>query len=361
MAISPPASLLQPGGETVQPVFRVRALGTYRAGAPFQERLAAARRRLDCTGVVLALYTHNYGMFLLVPLLVETIRRRVRARVAAACLAIVAGAYSPWVPMLIHQVRTGSAAWVARIWQQTPPALALPKSLAAFSIGGEVPPVRAGWIGANGRMDAGRSLHIVRFHGSASYLFDRRVGGHGTTGRPVARPVTRNPVRPLVRVSDLCRRAVRSSCAANVSRAGCERVEYSASPNVVSRRRAADPYLAPSPRTAITHARRFMARSARLPLSLPKVARMMRCWPWVSRAIRSNTTSGTSEAPSRSFRFLRRWACTVGGWTSGSSMIVQLCRLMPNGLSKFSRSASNRAITFGSPTPDCLETPQPSC
>jgi uncharacterized membrane protein len=94
---------------------------------------------LYCSGVLLASYTHNYGLFLLLPLLVETLQHRIRPRIATMfCAAILAG-YAPWIPFFIRQVRTGAAVWVARIWEQTPPALALPKTLAAYVVGGAVP------------------------------------------------------------------------------------------------------------------------------------------------------------------------------------------------------------------------------
>ena len=85
----------------------------------------------------LALYTHNYGLFLLIPPLLYVVRRQVSARVGLACAAAILLAYSPWTPLLWHQIQTGAASWVERIWSQTPPALALVKSFAAFSIGGD--------------------------------------------------------------------------------------------------------------------------------------------------------------------------------------------------------------------------------
>ena len=85
----------------------------------------------------LALYTHNYGLFLLIPPLLYVVRRQVSARMGLACAAAILLAYSPWTPLLWHQIQTGAASWVERIWSQTPPALALVKSFAAFSIGGD--------------------------------------------------------------------------------------------------------------------------------------------------------------------------------------------------------------------------------
>ena len=87
----------------------------------------------------LALYTHNYGLFLLIPPLLYVVRRQVSARMGLACAAAILLAYSPWTPLLWHQIQTGAASWVERIWSQTPPALALVKSFAAFSIGGDIP------------------------------------------------------------------------------------------------------------------------------------------------------------------------------------------------------------------------------
>ena len=87
----------------------------------------------------LALYTHNHGLFLLIPPLLYVVRRQLSARVGLGCVTAILLAYSPWTPLLWHQIQTGAASWVERIWSQTPPALALVKSFAAFSIGGEVP------------------------------------------------------------------------------------------------------------------------------------------------------------------------------------------------------------------------------
>jgi mannosyltransferase len=104
-----------------------------------KESSTVADSALYCAGVFLALYTHNYGLFLLVPLGIEVVARRVRPTVAASCIAIVSAGYAAWIPILLQQVRAGTAVWVARIWAETPPLLAPVKSLAAFSIGGRVP------------------------------------------------------------------------------------------------------------------------------------------------------------------------------------------------------------------------------
>ena len=87
----------------------------------------------------LTLYTHNYGLFLLIPPLLYVVRRQVSARVGLACGSAILLAYSPWTPLLWHQIQTGAASWVERIWSETPPALALVKSFAAFSVGGDIP------------------------------------------------------------------------------------------------------------------------------------------------------------------------------------------------------------------------------
>ncbi len=87
----------------------------------------------------LSLYTHNYGLFLLIPPLLYVVRRQVSARFGLACVTAILLAYSPWTPLLRHQIQTGAASWLERIWSETPPALALVKSFAAFSIGGDIP------------------------------------------------------------------------------------------------------------------------------------------------------------------------------------------------------------------------------
>jgi uncharacterized membrane protein len=90
-------------------------------------------------GALLAAYTHNYGLFLLVPLGAAAALGYVSARLAAASAGLFFLGYLPWMPVLMAQVRSGAAHWVERIWEGTPPWLALPKSLAAMAIGGAAP------------------------------------------------------------------------------------------------------------------------------------------------------------------------------------------------------------------------------
>ena len=95
---------------------------------------------LYCSATTLAAYTHNYGMFLLVPIAVAVALHRLRVQLAATCAVLVGIAYLPWAPVLAQQIGTGAAQWAERIWRQTPPSAALLKSLGAFSIGGAAPP-----------------------------------------------------------------------------------------------------------------------------------------------------------------------------------------------------------------------------
>jgi hypothetical protein len=88
----------------------------------------------------LAIYTHNYGLFLLPIFFLYAAMGWIPARWAVGCLAPIALAYAPWVPFLSHQVRTGAAGWVERIWMATPPRYAIPKTFAAFTVGGQSPP-----------------------------------------------------------------------------------------------------------------------------------------------------------------------------------------------------------------------------
>ncbi len=90
-------------------------------------------------GALLAAYTHNYGLFLIVPLGAAVALGYVPARLAAASAGIFLAGYLPWLPVLIAQVRSGAARWVERVWDGTPPWLALPKSLSAMAIGGAAP------------------------------------------------------------------------------------------------------------------------------------------------------------------------------------------------------------------------------
>lgn len=99
----------------------------------------ASGATLYCGATILALYAHNYGLFLLTPLGASVLSRQLPPRVAATCAAVIGTAYLPWVPVIVHQVESGAAQWTERIWRETPPSLGLFRSLAAFSIGGAVP------------------------------------------------------------------------------------------------------------------------------------------------------------------------------------------------------------------------------
>lgn len=94
---------------------------------------------LYCATTLAAIYTHNYGLFLPGALALSVAWGRVPFRPALfATLALFVG-YLPWLPVLATQIASGATRWVERLWAATPPALALPKSLAVFSIGGWSP------------------------------------------------------------------------------------------------------------------------------------------------------------------------------------------------------------------------------
>jgi hypothetical protein len=97
--------------------------------------------------VILAagLYTHNYCIFLLplgpaVALFVPGNLGRTRALLwtsAAAALAVLL--YAPWIPILLRQSRSGVDAWIPGIWKQTPPAMALFRSVEVMGVAGAYP------------------------------------------------------------------------------------------------------------------------------------------------------------------------------------------------------------------------------
>lgn len=86
-----------------------------------------------------AVYTHNFSVFLLPLLAVAAVDRALPWRTALICAVLVFACYVPWIPVLAGQLAAGTAAWIARIWDQTPPPLALIKSFAVFTIGGGAP------------------------------------------------------------------------------------------------------------------------------------------------------------------------------------------------------------------------------
>jgi hypothetical protein len=92
-------------------------------------------RALWSLATILAMYTHNYGLFL-VPLFALS---AMRDRRFLPGLCVIGIAYAPWVPLLWFQVQTGAAAWIERIWLATPPALAPFKTFLAFAGGGVLP------------------------------------------------------------------------------------------------------------------------------------------------------------------------------------------------------------------------------
>lgn len=110
------------------------------------EKLGRAERRRAripwcayCVATLAAVYTHNYGWLLIPVLLLWVVLGKVRARSAFVALAVVTACYLPWLPVLAGQVNSDATAWVEIIWEQTPPAWALVKSAAAFSVGGRTP------------------------------------------------------------------------------------------------------------------------------------------------------------------------------------------------------------------------------
>ena len=106
------------------------------------ERLSSAGRGRLITYVIATLaaaYTHNYGLLLLAVLGVWVVLGRVAVGAAAAAASLVAVGYAPWLPALTNQLASGATSWVAAIWNATPPAMVLLRSIAVFSIGGSTP------------------------------------------------------------------------------------------------------------------------------------------------------------------------------------------------------------------------------
>lgn len=91
------------------------------------------------------LYSHNYFIFLVplgptIALLVPGKLGRTKAllwTLGAAALAILL--YSPWIPILMRQSRSGVDAWIPGIWKQTPPAMALLRSVEVMGVAGAYP------------------------------------------------------------------------------------------------------------------------------------------------------------------------------------------------------------------------------
>ena len=88
------------------------------------------------------LYTHNYFLFL-VPLgplaaLLSSGQRAAFPR-ALASAAAAAAVYAPWVPMLLWQTGSGVSTWIPRLWEATPPAAALLRSLEVMGVGDTFP------------------------------------------------------------------------------------------------------------------------------------------------------------------------------------------------------------------------------
>lgn len=86
-------------------------------------------------------YTHIFG-WLLVPvgavfLLLEQRYRHLLRRLLL-CQSVVVLAFLPWAPFVPGQMRQAGL-WVARWWSATPPALAIPKTLECFGVGGNYP------------------------------------------------------------------------------------------------------------------------------------------------------------------------------------------------------------------------------
>jgi hypothetical protein len=87
-------------------------------------------------------YTHN----LLVPLIavfwIVAWRWGADRRAWTLMLAAHAGAlalYAPWIATLAGQAGSGQERWILPFWRSYPPALAIPRSLLAFGVGGPIP------------------------------------------------------------------------------------------------------------------------------------------------------------------------------------------------------------------------------
>lgn len=95
-------------------------------------------------GLVCALsfYTHN----LLVPLtaafwLAAWVQRADRRawRSMLVTHAVALALFAPWIATLAGQAASGQERWIVKFWQGYPPALAIPRSLLAFGVGGPIP------------------------------------------------------------------------------------------------------------------------------------------------------------------------------------------------------------------------------
>jgi hypothetical protein len=90
---------------------------------------------------VLALYTHNFALYLLpieavlIALSGKLFRKSVSWIISGAAIALI---YSPWIPYLLLQLRShDNYAWFIGMWKDWGPALILKRTCQAFSPGGE--------------------------------------------------------------------------------------------------------------------------------------------------------------------------------------------------------------------------------
>jgi 4-amino-4-deoxy-L-arabinose transferase-like glycosyltransferase len=93
-----------------------------------------------CLATAAAIWTHSYGLLLLVAPAVWVAVGQLPLAAAVRANAIVVVTCLPWLPVLARQASSDATRWVARLWLETPPAMAPLLSLAGFSVGGWIPP-----------------------------------------------------------------------------------------------------------------------------------------------------------------------------------------------------------------------------
>lgn len=107
-----------------------------------------SRRHLAGHAGLLAagLYTHNFFLFVLpIPVVAALVvsgpvPRRMALLRAAACVGGAVLLYAPWAPILADQAASGVGAFIAPLWEVTPPHLALVRSFEVMGVGAAYPP-----------------------------------------------------------------------------------------------------------------------------------------------------------------------------------------------------------------------------
>ena len=108
--------------------------------------------------LVVGLYTHNFFVFFLAaaPVAALVVRRdRLVLAIGAPLLALVG--FIPWLPILVEQAGSGVTAWIPKVWADTPPSLALWRSLEAMTPGGVYP----AYLRGLGQLAVGTPIRVV--------------------------------------------------------------------------------------------------------------------------------------------------------------------------------------------------------